>query len=83
MIRLEQENAKHFLPTVEIKDYNITTDGFLNFLKPLMTAGLPLMKNLLTPLPKGVLVPSELTTAASVTDAVIQKKILGWGNLRT
>ena len=27
MIRLEQENAKHFLPTVEIKDYNITTDG--------------------------------------------------------
>ena len=57
--------------------------GFLNFLKPLMTAGLPLMKNLLTPLPKSVLVPSELTTAASVTDAVIQKKILGWGNLRT
>ena len=56
---------------------------FLNFLKPLMTTGLPLMKNLLTPLAKSVLVPSGLTAAASVTDAVIQKKILGRGNLRT
>ena len=56
---------------------------FLNFLKPLMTTGLPLMKNLLTPLTKSVLVPSGLTAAASVTGAVIQKKILGRGNLRT
>ena len=28
--------------------------GFLNFLRPLMTAGLPLMKTVLTPLAKSV-----------------------------
>ena len=31
--------------------------GFLNFLRPLMTTGLPLMKNLLTPLAKNILSP--------------------------
>ena len=36
-----------------------------------MTAGLPLMKNVLTPLAKGVLIPLGLTAA---TDAAIQKK---------
>ena len=47
--------------------------GFLSFLKPLMTAGSPLMKNVLTPLAKSVLVPLGLTAAASATDAAIQK----------
>ena len=76
------ENKGIFLKETTRK-INSLKGGFLNFLKPLMTAGLPLMKHLLTPSPKSVLVPSGLTTAASVTDAVIQKKILGWGNLRT
>ena len=49
--------------------------GFLSFLKPLMTAGSPLMKNVLTALAKSVLVPLGLTAAASATDAAIQKKI--------
>ena len=31
--------------------------GFLNFLRPLITAGLPLMKNVFTLLVKNVLVP--------------------------
>ena len=31
--------------------------GFLNFLRPLMAAGLPLMKNLLTPLTKSLFFP--------------------------
>ena len=35
------------------------------------------MKNVLKPLAKSVLVPLELTAAASTTDAAIQKKILG------
>ena len=35
------------------------------------------MKNVLKPLVKSVLIPLELTAAASVTDAAIQKKILG------
>ena len=41
---------------------------------PLMTAGLPLLKYLLTPLAKRVLIPLELTAAASATDAVIRNK---------
>ena len=31
--------------------------GFPNFLRPLMTAGLPLMKSVLTPLARSVLIP--------------------------
>ena len=31
--------------------------GFLNFLRPLMTAGLQLIKSVLTPLAKGFLIP--------------------------
>ena len=48
-------------------------EGFFNFLRPLMLTGLPLMKNVLTPL---VLIPLGLTTAVSATDAAIQKKNL-------
>ena len=40
-----------------------------------MTAGLPLMKNVLTPLAKSVLLPLRLAAAASATDAAIQKNI--------
>ena len=35
--------------------------GFLNFIRPLMTAGLPLMKSVLTPLAKNALVPLGLS----------------------
>ena len=44
-----------------------------------MTAGLPLMKSALRPLCKGALLPLKLTTAASKTDAVTQKKIFVFG----
>ena len=50
--------------------------GFLNFLRPLLTAGLPLMKSVLTPLVKTVLLPFVLSAAISATDAAIQKKIM-------
>ena len=53
--------------------------GFLNFLKSLMTAGLPLMKKILTPLTKNVLIPLVLTAAAAVTHTAIQKKMFGSG----
>ena len=46
--------------------------GFLNFLRPLMTAGLPLMKNVLTPLAKNVLLPFGLSARMSAADAAIQ-----------
>ena len=36
--------------------------GFLNFLRPLMTAGLPLMKSVLTPWAQSVLLPLGLST---------------------
>ena len=49
--------------------------GFLNFLRPLMSASLPIMKNKLTTLAKTVLIRLGLTAAVSATDATIQKKI--------
>ena len=45
-----------------------------------MTAGLPLMKNILTPLGKSILILLVLT-AAAITDATIQKKIYGSGTI--
>ena len=42
-----------------------------------MTAGLPVMKSVLTPLAKSVLIPFGLTAAAPATDGSIQKKICG------
>ena len=41
---------------------------------PLMAAGLPFMKSVLTPLTKNVLLPFGLSAAMSATDAAIQKK---------
>ena len=42
-----------------------------------MTAGLPLMKNVFTPLTKSVLNPLALSAGMSAADATIQKKIYG------
>ena len=50
-------------------------EEFLNFLRLLMTAGLPLMKNLLKPLAKSVLLPFRLTTGMTAANVAIQKKI--------
>ena len=50
--------------------------GYLGkLLRTLKKTGSRLMKNVLMPLSKSVLVPLGLTTAASATDAAIQKKI--------
>ena len=57
--------------------------GFLGkLLGPLLKTGLPLMKSVITPLAKSVLIPLRLTAAASA-DAGIHKKILGSGNNTT
>ena len=50
-------------------------EGFLNFVRPLRSADLPLMKNVQIPLAKSILIPLGLTAVASETDAGIQKKI--------
>ena len=58
--------------------------GFLGrLLGPLLRTGLPLMKNVIQPLAKSVLIPLGLTAAASAADAGIHKKILGSGNNTT
>ena len=49
--------------------------GFLGrLLGPLLKKGLPLIKNVVKPLAKIVLIPLVLTAAASVADAGIYKK---------
>ena len=45
--------------------------GFLNFLRPIMTASLPLTKSVLIPLAKNVSLPSELSAAMSAADAAV------------
>ena len=70
---------KWFLLKEITRKFTTQGGGFLNFLKPLMTAGLPMMKNVLTPLRKSVLIPLVLTAEASAIDAAIQKKIFGSG----
>ena len=53
----------------------IQSGGFLGkFLDPLLKTGLPLIKNVITPLEKNVLIPLGLTAAASAADAGIHKK---------
>ena len=55
----------------------IQAGGFLGrLLGPLLKTGLPLIKNVIKPLAKSVLIPLELTAAASAADAGIHKKIL-------
>ena len=53
--------------------------GFLNFLRPLVTAGLPLVKRALTPLAKNLLLPLGLLGGMSAADVSFQKKIYGSG----
>ena len=59
----------------------IQSGGFLGrLLGPLLKTGLPLMKNVMKPLAKSVLISLGLTAAASAGDAGIHEKILGSGN---
>ena len=61
----------------------IISGGFLGrLLGPLLQTGLPLIKNVIKPLAKNVLIPLELTVSASAADAEIHKKILGSGHNR-
>ena len=58
----------------------IQSGGFLGkSLGPLLKTGLPLIKNVIAPLAKSVLIPLGLTAAAAA-DAGIHKEILGSGN---
>ena len=62
----------------------IQSGGFLgSLLGPLLKTGLPLIKNVIKPLAKGVLVPLGLAAAPSASDASIHKKILRSGHNTT
>ena len=64
----------------------IQSGGFLSkLLGPLLKTGLPLIKNVITPLAKRVLIPLGLTAAeaAAAADEGIHKKILGSGSHTT
>ena len=53
----------------------IQSGGFLGkLIGPLLRTGLPLMKSVIKPLAKSVLIPLGLTAAASAADAGIHKK---------
>ena len=60
----------------------IQSGGFLGrLLGPLLKTGLPLIKNVIKPLAKSVLIPLGLTAAPTAADTGIHKKILGsWHN---
>ena len=56
----------------------IQSGGFLGrLLDTLLKTGLPLIKNVIKPLAKSVLIPLGLNAAASAADAGIHKKNLG------
>ena len=60
----------------------VQSGGFLGrLLGPLLKTGSSLMKNVLKPLAKSVLIPLGLTASASAVDAAIHKKMFGSGTL--
>ena len=61
--------------STDIKLSKTQSGGFLSrLLGPLLKTGLPLVKNVIKPLSKSVLLPLGLTAAASAADAGIHKK---------
>ena len=57
----------------------IQSGGFLGrLLGPLLKTGLPLIKNVIKPLAKSILIPLRLTAGASVADQGIQKNLRIW-----
>ena len=60
----------------------IQSGGFLGrLLSPLLKTGLPLIKNVIKPLAKSVLIPLGSPAVASATDTGIHKKTLGSGHI--
>ena len=58
------------------------SEGFLGrLLSPLLKTGLPLIKNVIKPLAKSVLIPLGSPAVASATDTGIHKKTLGSGHI--
>ena len=85
---LRKAFANHLSTDIKLSKTQLSkmmqSGGFLGrLLGPLLRTGLPLMKNVIKPLAKSVLLPLGLTAAASAADAGIHKKILGSGHNNT
>ena len=77
---LRKTFANHLSADIKLSKM-IQSGGFLGrLLGPLLKTGFPLIKNVIKPLAKSVLIPLGLTAAASAEDAGIRKKILGSGH---
>ena len=71
--------ANHSLADIKLSKTQLSkmiqSGGFLGrLLGPLLKAGSPLIKNVIKPLSKSVLIPLEFTAAASAADGGIHKK---------
>ena len=80
--------ANHSSTDIKLSEFQLSkmiqSGGFLGkLLGALLKTGLPLMKSIIKPLAKSVLIPLGLTAAASAVDAGIHKKILGSGHNNT
>ena len=88
---LRKAFANYLLTDIKLSKTQLSkmmqSGGFLGRLSgPLFRTGLPLMKSIIKPLAKVVLVPLDLTAAAAAAaavDAGIHKKILGSGHNTT
>ena len=85
---LRKAFAKHTSTHIKLSKTQLSkmiqSGGFLDrLLGPLLRTGLPLMKIVIKPLAKSVLVSLGLAAAASAADAGIHKKVLGSGHNNT
>ena len=71
------------LPKTQLSKMIQSGEFLGRLLGPLLKAGLPLMKSVIKPLAKTILIPLGLTAAASAANAGIHKKILGSGHNNT
>ena len=88
VINLRKAFAKHTSTDIKLSKTQLSKmiqlGGFLGrLLGPLLKTGLQLMKSVIQPLAKSVLIPLRLTAAASAADAGIHKKMLGSGHNTT
>ena len=85
MSNLRKAFANHLSADIKLSKTQLSkmiqSGGFLGrLLGALLKIGLPLIKNVIKPWTKSVLIRLGLTAAASAADAGILKKILGSGN---
>ena len=75
--------ANKQLSKIQLHKIGLSGGFSCRILGPLLKPGLPLMKNILKPLTKSVLMPLGVPAAASTTEATIHKKCLDQVVLRT